>query len=141
MAQPTAVDHYCKTADGTLCRVMYLSGPAFANAELRSINADGSWGDNLTLPLAELRRVADPRNKRPPVEGLPAERPHCPWCDRPLRMLTNHLKDPNAKLWLAVVKRRVFVRWQTVEGVFCTNSCAIRFAGASYRGGFRRVKK
>lgn len=132
---PSRVDHYCTTADGTLCRVTYIN-PAGTEAELSTIEHGGS----LSLPVAELRRVPDPRNQRPPIAGMPTERPRCAWCDRGLKPLVDDTWNGDRGLGRRMIAR-VFLRWRAYESVFCTTRCAIRFAGASYRGGFRRKTK
>jgi len=137
MAQPSRVNHYCTTADGVLCRVAYLGPDGMADLYM----VDNNLTETIRLPVAELRRVPDPRNTRPPIEQMPAERPRCAWCDRLLKPRVENVYSQEPQLWLRRIVRRTFIRWRTVEGVFDTNRCAIRFAGASYRGGFRKVRK
>jgi len=124
------VDHVVKTADGLVCRVSYIHQVGLVELD----PLDG--GATLTLPREELRRVPDPRNQRPPIDGMPDPRPLCAWCARKLRPTVNEEREGTAVRGRIV--RRTFVRWNAYEGVFCTASCAIAFAGASYRGGYRR---
>jgi hypothetical protein len=116
-------------------RVSYVSGTAFADAELVSLDGD----ERVSVPIAELRRVANPHDRRPAILGLPAERPRCAWCNRPLRpdVRNTYSDDP---LWRRRIIQRHFNGWRTIEGVFDTNGCAVKFAGASYRGGYRRKR-
>lgn len=108
-------------------------------AELRLRDCGiGSMEGTITRPLALLRRVPAPNKNKPPIEGMPAERPRCAWCNAPLAAILNteHTDGDHQK----PVVRRVFVRWSAYEGLFHNTGCAIRFAGASYRGGYRRKR-
>ena len=111
------VDHVVKTADGLVCRVSYIHQVGLVELD----PLDG--GATLTLPREEIRHAVD-------------RRPLCAWCARKLRPTVNEEREGTAVRGRIV--RRTFVRWNAYEGVFCTASCAIAFAGASYRGGYRR---
>jgi hypothetical protein len=67
---------------------------------------------------------------------MPAERPRCAWCDRQLRPYIDVERADGS--WSGRVVRRTWIGWRAYEGVFDTATCAIKFAGASYRGGYRR---
>lgn len=67
-----------------------------------------------------------------PIEGLPADRPRCVWCDRPFAA---HTIDTRTDAGIA----RKFSRWSSYDGLFDRLRCARAFAVASYRGGYRRV--
>jgi hypothetical protein len=82
---------------------------------------------------------------------MPEPRPLCPWCDRKLRPVVDvkTAKDALAGpkpfqagdvYYTTGVIRREFVRWSAYQNVFCSATCAVAFAGAAYRGGYRRVK-
>lgn len=87
---------------------------------------------------------------RPAVEGLPAHHPRCPWCDRPLLMHVKEFDAAGVSRWAGGRKpyaRIVFegwrgygsTRWATgTIPIFDRLRCALDFAEASYRGGFRR---
>lgn len=131
-------DHYVRTGDGALGKVTYVS-PTDATLYLVD-EATLDLGEQITLPLGELRRVADPTNKRPPIEGMPAERPVCAYCGRQLKPEVHNHYDEAAKLWKRRIVRRTFEGWRSYEGAFDTTACAIAFAGASWRAGFRRKR-
>lgn len=90
-----------------------------------------------------------PYKPRPRIEGMPAERPVCAWCSRKLKPVVDDERVP-AKAYTGEpiqpgdifaaesYTRRVWRRWDAYEGVFCTLLCSMRFAGAAYRGGYRR---
>lgn len=146
-------DHLVTTADGTICRVTYVDKQR-KEAYVKPIEGD-RYGSEITLPLAELTRIADPRNKLPPIEGLPKTRPVCQYCKTKLRPSTNNSYDLENKQILAPrVTRRVFSFWHgygysketyTTDGgktrfyvpLFHSTKCAIKFAQASWLGGMR----
>jgi hypothetical protein len=128
-------DHHVRTADGVVYRVRYVHE---ARGEAELVALDDAGGSSIMLPLAELRRVA--KHRVPRVEGVPAERPRCAWCARPLKpSVDNHYSD-EPQIWKRRIVRRTFAGWRAYEGVFDVQGCAIRFAGASYRAGFRRQR-
>lgn len=134
-----ATGHVVRTADGVTCRVQYIH--ADRTAELTPLGAPDE--ERLVLPIAELKRIPNPRDKRPPIEGMPEPRPLCAWCRRKLRPVVNCEWNGSKAIGAALayqarVTRRTWTRWDSYEEVFCTTRCAIKFAGASYRGGFRR---
>jgi hypothetical protein len=135
-----------RSAEGTMYSVRYLHHPpggAEREAELAPLDEHGDLSMDLEakimLPVRELRRVPDPRKARPPIEGLPAKRPRCAWCDRPLRIVCDNIFDKANRPGGRRLSGRVFRFFVSYEEVFCTTRCAIAFAGASYRGGYRRV--
>lgn len=131
MPRPITVDSYAKSADGTLYRVVYVGG---LQAQLAAV--DG--GEYIYLPLEELRRVSNPKDKRPRVEGVPEERPRCEWCARRLRpSVVNHYTG-ETESWKRTIVRRTFSGWQSYVGAFDTKDCAVAFAGAAFRAGYRR---
>lgn len=80
--------------------------------------------------------------KRLPIEGLPPERPLCPNCGRKLAPVTIDTRvDANgqpSKNWDAwVATRRVFTRWSSYQGLWCRLRCALDFATAAHRAGYR----
>jgi hypothetical protein len=85
--------------------------------------------------------------KRPrstlPIEGLPDKTPRCPWCDRALRPIVNELDAAGKSVYdphrVALIVRRVFLRWNAYDDLFCRLSCARQFAVACYRAGYRRT--
>jgi hypothetical protein len=103
-------------------------------AELKLKNSGEVEGD-ITRPLAVLRRVPKPT---PPIEGMPKERPLCAWCGCKLAPAVRYTHADGQ--WVGKVIRRQWVGWRAYEGAFHSATCAIRFAGASYRGGFRRKR-
>lgn len=126
--------HYVLTADGTLCHVSHVT-----------TSTDGTyahlWPDDggapLDLPVSELKRVPNPRRQLPPIQGLPAERPVCQWCQKPFRPLSN--STYNGKHPSRVIRRQ-FTQWNSYRGLFCTLRCTLQFATAAHVGGYRRVK-
>lgn len=141
MPKPIAADHVVRTADGTICRVVSLyrqplEGGGYGEqlAELRNLETD----EPLELPVAELRRVADPRNRRPPIEGLPETRPRCQRCDRMFAPITTDTyAGPKASPLSPRITARRFVRWSSYRGLFCTLSCALVFAELAHVAGYR----
>jgi len=133
MAAELKRDDVVKNAEGVMMRVRYVN-PARREADVYPF--DGELDDTITLPLDELKRVIDPKRRLPPIEGLPAERPRCAWCARKLRprVHTEAVWHPHR------VIGRKFEGWSTVAGGFCTNACAIQFAGACYHAGYRRER-
>jgi hypothetical protein len=94
-------------------------------------------GTPLSAEEVEVRRQRA-RRRMPPIEGLPVERPVCVWCQKKLRPVSNGVYE-SGKLSGALL-RRTFVRWDAYRDVFCTLQCALNFADASYRGGYRRAR-
>lgn len=81
---------------------------------------------------------------RPRVEGLPAERPRCATCGKPLAYWTKDERARRAGDLSAYgdVIKRTFERWRGYprrDPIFDTLTCAERFATASYRAGYRLV--
>lgn len=131
-------DHWVRTADGATGRVRYVHRSRDGSDDTVDIAIDNDWEQTVTLPRAEVRRIPNPANKRPPIDGMPAERARCAWCERALRpQVINHYDD-HPKAWKRLIIRRTFAGWRAYEGVFHSTGCAIAFAGASYRGGYRR---
>lgn len=132
-----------KTADGTICEVRYvhparpdLDPPLPPSADLRVLET----GEGLDLPLAELRRIADPRNRKPPITGMPPveERPRCQRCDRLLAPVVDTVYAGAKSSPLEPrIKARRFLRWSSYRGLFCTLTCALAFAELAHRAGYR----
>jgi len=135
--------HVVRTADGTICRVVSLYRQPLGRvgeygaqlAELRNLETD----EPLELPVAELTRIADPRNRRPPVEGLPDEpRPRCQRCDRLFAWVTkDEYSGAKAGPLAPRITARRFVRWSSYRGLFCTLTCALSFAELAHAAGYR----
>lgn len=139
MARELRHGHYVKSADGAEYCVSYVHpdnmGALKGMVDLTS--TDG--GSNTILPLSELKRIPDPRNQRPPIEGVPDVRPRCACCDKPLQMYTNNTYANGN--YSGRIIRRVFNRWKAYSGLFCTLSCAHSFALAAHRAGYRIIRK
>lgn len=137
-ARTIATDHWVRTADGAIGRVRYVYENGTAD-----VGIDGEADDRATvnLPLAELRRIVDPYRQLPPIDGLPAERPRCAFCDRKLRPITTHERRKGLIDWTRpAVVRRQFIRWDSYDGLFCRLVCARQFACAAHRAGYRIVR-
>jgi len=88
--------------------------------------------------------------KRPPIEGLPpTERPRCAFCDRPMPIMSNDIREqrPGGSYFGPVI-RRTFVRyigycWNKAldAPLFCRLRCAKDFAWASYEAGYRITRR
>jgi hypothetical protein len=84
--------------------------------------------------------------KLPPVEGMPAKRPVCQWCGRPLRFWTNDERTPRSGdvngFASGEKTRRTFAFWRGYPHwetpLFDRLSCALSFATASHLAGYRR---
>lgn len=139
-ARPTAWGQVVRTADGTICHVrsIYRGEGEQQMADLTTIEG----GEELALPVAELTRIPDPRNRLPAVEGIPdGPRPRCQRCDRAFAWIVDHkYAGPNAGPLSPRVLRRVFVRWSSYRGLFCTLSCALAFAELAHKAGYRMVR-
>lgn len=139
MARELRHGHYVKSADGAEYRVSYVhpadTGPLKGMVDLTS--TDG--GSSATLPLSELKRIPDPRNQRPPIEGVPDVRPTCAYCNRPLQMWLNDIYDTGNCTGRII--RLVFWRWKAYDGLFCTLNHARAFALAAHRAGYRIIRK
>jgi hypothetical protein len=130
--------HRVRTADGANATVRYID-PRDGMAEI--ITDDDI---TLTLPVAELKRV--PRRVLPPIDGMPADRPTCPFCAKRLRPNVNTTHKGGSIT--GPIERRTFVSWNgyPIEGgnafdKFCTLTCARAFANAAYRAGYRITRK
>lgn len=132
-------ENVVKSADGTLYRVQAVGAIAAELVPLE-IGFSSDPAVLVSLPISELRRVPDPRNRRPPIERLPVDRPRCAWCDRQLRPIVDEIRNPSQETTAPRLLRRIFVQWREIERAFCSSKCAVLFAGASYRGGFRRAR-
>ena len=143
--RPITVDSWVRTADGTEGRVTYIDA---RSGEAEILPKDG---DRLILPVAELRRVTE--KARPPITGMPAERPTCPFCGRPLRPDVREIRSDgldrfaprtNVQSWNLPIIRREFTGWRgygiekgNAFDKFCTLGCARDFANAAFRAGYR----
>ena len=79
--------------------------------------------------------------KRLPIEGLPDERPVCPWCGRKLVPVTIDRRTKRSgdvgDFASGDVIARKFHRWKGYAELFDRLQCALEFALASYRAGYR----
>ena len=147
-----AYDTIVKTADGTVCRVGYVDSDR-REAYVKPIEGD-RLGDELVLPLRELKRITDPRRKLPPIEGMPeTPRPRCQYCDKPLDPIVSTTFNTNTDRLLSPrVIRRVFNGWSGYGSsdktyphngtnyyvpLFHSTKCAMKFAQASWIAGMR----
>jgi hypothetical protein len=143
MARELKTGDVVKTADGTICEVRYVHGdrpdldpPLPPAADLRVLET----GDGFTLPLGELRRIVDPRNRKPPITGMPPadERPRCQRCDRLLAPVVDCVfAGAKASPLAPRITARRFLRWSSYRGLFCTLSCALSFAELAHAAGYR----
>jgi hypothetical protein len=81
--------------------------------------------------------------KRPPVQGMPSEQPHCPWCNRRLKFWTkDEYKDGKQ---FGDVIARTFHAWTGYPNsntpIFDRLTCAVQFATACHKAGYRRAKQ
>lgn len=136
MARDIKVDSYVKTADGTEGQVTYISPDGEAEVYPKH------GGENLRLPVTELRRIPDTYKLRPPIVGMPEDRPRCPFCNRPLQPDVRTERADHGDRY--AVKRRVWEGWAgyAIErgnafDKFCTLKCARDFASAAWRAGYR----
>jgi hypothetical protein len=138
MTRPIKLDDVVKTADGSMGDVHDIG------RGMATVWIDGEESRAVTLPVDELRRVPDPRNRRPPIENLPVERPRCAFCNKPLSPAVNdERRGWGGPRWSPRITRRTFVRWNCYgrtddgRGAFCTLSCALHFARAAFAAGYR----
>jgi hypothetical protein len=71
--------------------------------------------------------------KRAPIVGMPANRPRCPWCHRQLAgwyEWPNHAQRAQPRKWQG---------WRGYNGLFDRLTCALQFATAAHRAGYRRM--
>ena len=139
-------DHWVKTADGAIGRVRYVH-EALGTAD---VALNGDWDQQVNLPLAELRRIADPSEQLPPIEGMPpaSERPRCAYCQQLLKPdVRKHYADPTRTVRNPLARRytkRTFERWAGYPigaPLFHSLGCAERFAVAAHKAGYRIVRK
>lgn len=91
---------------------------------------------------------------RPPIEGLPKDRPRCPFCDGLLRPVVQELRADGQDRFAVnadsskPITRRIFQRWDgyAIErgnafDLFCRLRCARDFANAAFRAGYRITRK
>ena len=89
--------------------------------------------------------------KRPPITGLPADRPRCGHCNK---LLTPWVKETREEyrpeeggIRSRIVARafdgwwRGYPRRQDPPPLFCTLKCAQAFAVAAHKAGYRIVRK
>lgn len=93
------------------------------------------------------------RKVLPPIEGLPAKAPICPYCGRSLKPWTQDTIErrpvTRTDRWDGskftgtenVITSRKFVRWSAYDGVFDRLKCARYFALAAYNAGYRLKPK
>lgn len=77
--------------------------------------------------------------KRPPIEGIPKDRPRCPGCGKLLEYRTEDTMERRDSEGFTryVLVRRVFARWGGYLGRWHSLRCALQFAEAAYKAGFR----
>jgi hypothetical protein len=71
--------------------------------------------------------------KRGPIVGMPANRPRCPWCHRQLAAWCE---------WQERDQRgqpRKWRSWRGYNGLFDRLTCALHFATAAHKAGYRRM--
>lgn len=137
MKQELRPEQTVQSAEGALYRIGYVD-LATRTATLSLLDErTGRYVSNaqlVTLPLEELRRVPDPTKARPPIEGMPADRPRCPYCDRKLAPVVH---EERVDGYGSRIIRRTWVRWRAKRQLFCTLSCALDFAVACHKAGYR----
>jgi hypothetical protein len=133
---------YVTTADGAIYQIWDLRNEydpekgAYTGTVLANLHPlDGDSKGRITLPVGELRRVPDPAKKRPPIQGLPAERPTCEMCQQPLKPEVRDIWS--GRPYASPIARREFVRWRVVADGFHSNGCAIRYARLCFKNGYR----
>ena len=81
--------------------------------------------------------------KRPPIEGMPAERPVCPFCGKKLRPCVDDVRVRDEGNVTKIISRKWY-GWQGYpnirDAVFCTLNCSLGFALAAHRAGYRIVR-
>lgn len=150
------VDHWVVTADGARGRVSYVGKQydaehgGYSKDDYATIWVENSAEDQLTLPVGELKRIADPNRKRPPIDGMPEVRPLCPFCHKKLYPMVDEFKGDKNRFdataeWKKPITRRVFTGWRGyttgTDDKFCSLKCAYAFARAAFKAGYRMVKK
>lgn len=76
-----------------------------------------------------------------PITGIPATRPACPNCARPLRPSTRDTERKVAREgggFRTEVVAREFRAWHAYDQLWCRLKCAREFATAAHRAGYRR---
>ena len=146
MPREIKTDHWVKTADGAIGRVRYVheaSGTA-------DIAINGSWDEQVNLPVEELRRIPDPAENKPPIEGMPPaeERPRCAFCQQLLKPnVRKHYADVSKTARNPMAPRytrRTFEGWEGYPRrapIFHSMACAEYFATAAHKAGYRIVRK
>ena len=89
----------------------------------------------------EGRPEVDPkekRSKRPPISGIPSIRPVCQWCGKKLRPWTEDTYEGGR--WSGQMVARKWAGWRSYRGLFHSLGCALDFAAAAHKGGYRRVQ-
>jgi hypothetical protein len=71
-----------------------------------------------------------------PIDGLPLERPRCPWCNTTLRPWVDEVRANQSST--SPIVRRSFHGRRSYGGRFDTMRCAMQFAATAYNAGFRR---
>jgi hypothetical protein len=89
--------------------------------------------------------------KRPPIEGLPTERPRCAHCNKPLTPWVKDTKEQyrpeEGGLRSRLVRREFDGMWRgyprrlSPPPIFCTLKCALQFAQLAHEAGYRIVRK
>jgi hypothetical protein len=140
--------HFVKSAEGNIYYVNYAAGEEgeLQEIELKEI-IDGKITDIHTyLTVGELKRIPNPfQGKLPPIEGMPAERPVCAYCGRRMQPITDHQREHGKGWGTGRIIRRVFKFWKAYptyrDPIFDTKECALKFAVAAHRAGYRIVRK
>lgn len=82
--------------------------------------------------------------RRPPIEGMPADRPRCVWCNRPFKAWTDDTREEGRdehRALISIVIRRTFKNFSSYRGKFDRLRCALAFAVAAHNAGYRREQK
>lgn len=81
--------------------------------------------------------------KRPVAEGVPpiANRPRCAWCGQRLKPRINNIekKVGDTIHFRTEISRRVFAGYEAYDGLFHSLRCALDFATAAHKVGYRRT--
>lgn len=83
-------------------------------------------------------RVKVKRPPRPPITGMPTERPVCAMCGKKLRPIIHekHEQRDGASV-LGVIVSRTWAGWSGY-GPFHSLGCALEFATLAHKAGYRR---
>ena len=83
-----------------------------------------------------------PPKRRPPITGMPAERPRCATCGkRLLPSIEATFQTPAGRPFARECTGRRFTGWVSHAGQFHSLACAARFAGLAFEAGYRLRKR